>query len=187
MNVLLIIIFFVFFGSFVCFAIGKLVEDILRELRPDWFTTRVYLLPVPKTNTQKRVRIIPRRTGVMPVAHSRRHLPKHSSLVTMLLAVGFFAQSHFFTSRNHNSDFAYSAQVIPLMDGIPMGFWPVWARSGNENIFSKVKILGERFVIDQFIPPSALMLLFDGLSLGRLQSRPGYFCPGSVSRSAYYI
>ena len=36
--------------------------------------------------------------------------------------------------------------VIVMMDGIPDKYWPVWARVGNDNIISRIKIFGERHV-----------------------------------------
>jgi len=36
--------------------------------------------------------------------------------------------------------------VIVMMDGIPDKYWPVWARGGNDNIISRIKIFGERNV-----------------------------------------
>jgi len=32
-----------------------------------------------------------------------------------------------------------------LLDGIRAPFWPVWARLGNDNIISRIKVFGERF------------------------------------------
>ena len=32
-----------------------------------------------------------------------------------------------------------------LLDGIRAPFWPVWARPGNDNIISRIKVFGERF------------------------------------------
>ena len=36
--------------------------------------------------------------------------------------------------------------VIVMMDCIPDKYWPVWARPGNDNIISRIKIFGERHV-----------------------------------------
>jgi len=30
-----------------------------------------------------------------------------------------------------------------LFDGVPLLHWPVWARPGNDNIISRVKIFGQ--------------------------------------------
>ena len=38
------------------------------------------------------------------------------------------------------------ALCLVMMDGVPDKFWPVWARSGNDNIISRIKIFGERNV-----------------------------------------
>jgi Gene product 88 len=38
------------------------------------------------------------------------------------------------------------ALCLAMMDCVPDKFWPVWARPGNENIFSKIKIFGEELV-----------------------------------------
>jgi hypothetical protein len=35
---------------------------------------------------------------------------------------------------------------LAMMDCVPDKYWPVWARPGNENIFSKIKIFGEEMV-----------------------------------------
>lgn len=32
-----------------------------------------------------------------------------------------------------------------LLDGIRAPFWPVWARQGNDNIISRIRVFGERF------------------------------------------
>ena len=32
-----------------------------------------------------------------------------------------------------------------LFDGIRAPFWPVWARPGNDNIISRIKVFGEHF------------------------------------------
>ena len=32
-----------------------------------------------------------------------------------------------------------------ILDGVRAPFWPVWARSGNDNIISRIKVFGERF------------------------------------------
>ena len=31
-----------------------------------------------------------------------------------------------------------------LLDGIRAPFWPVWARLGNDNIISRIRVFGER-------------------------------------------
>jgi hypothetical protein len=36
--------------------------------------------------------------------------------------------------------------VTAMMDSIPDKYWPVWARVGNDNIISRIKIFGERNV-----------------------------------------
>lgn len=36
--------------------------------------------------------------------------------------------------------------LTTVFDGVRNDLWPVWYRTGNENIFSKIKIFGERFV-----------------------------------------
>ena len=32
-----------------------------------------------------------------------------------------------------------------ILDGVRAPYWPVWARPGNENIISRIKVFGERF------------------------------------------
>jgi len=32
-----------------------------------------------------------------------------------------------------------------ILDGVRAPFWPVWARQGNDNIISRIKVFGERF------------------------------------------
>jgi hypothetical protein len=38
------------------------------------------------------------------------------------------------------------ALCLAMMDSIPDKYWPVWARVGNDNIISRVKVFGERAV-----------------------------------------
>lgn len=32
-----------------------------------------------------------------------------------------------------------------ILDGVRAPYWPVWARQGNDNIISRIKVFGERF------------------------------------------
>jgi hypothetical protein len=41
---------------------------------------------------------------------------------------------------------AAAVLCVAMMDCIPDKYWPVWARPGNENIISRIKVFGERNV-----------------------------------------
>ena len=64
MNALLAVVLFVLFGGLICFSIGRLVEDAIRELWPDWFATsnpRDQVIQHPRI---PRVKFIPKRSPV---------------------------------------------------------------------------------------------------------------------------
>lgn len=50
------------------------------------------------------------------------------------------------TTKNIKASILAMLLGIAMIDSVPEEFWPVWARGGNSNIFSKIIINGEGMV-----------------------------------------
>ena len=62
------------------------------------------------------------------------------SRVFALILVGILGASN--TAR---AGYWWWGRDTEILDGVRAPFWPVWARSGNDNIISRIKVFGERF------------------------------------------
>lgn len=150
MNALLVVVLFVLFGGLICFSIGRLVEDAIRELWPDWFATsnpRDQVIQHPRI---PRVKFIPKRSPVSkPLTGQKKTSVARPAIATAIsigLLISDFSKDQGHCLVTHGiSHFT----AIQFMDGVRLKFWPVWGRSGNNNIISREKIFGQEFVFKE--------------------------------------
>jgi hypothetical protein len=150
-NVFLVLSVSVLFGGSACFLVAKLVMALLREVCPTWIGLGAkqinYSLPITT-----RTKLVPRR---LP-AYSEKKPYNISKLESKLLSAAIISAGIFLfgllnktqptTSAPSASYIKVSPKLPPYMDGVRMKFWPVWGRSGNDNIISREKIFGHEFV-----------------------------------------
>ena len=144
MNALLVVILFVLFGGLICFSIGRLVEDTIRELWPNWFATsnpRDQVIEHPRI---PRVKFIPKRSPVSKPFSGQKKTAVARPAVVALIVIGSlfsdFSKGQGQCAVTHGiSNFT----VIQFMDGVRLKFWPVWGRTGKDNIISRKKLFGQ--------------------------------------------
>jgi len=144
MNALLVVVLFVLFGGLICFSIGRLVEDAIRELWPDWFTTinpRDQVIVHPRI---PRVKFIPKRSPVSKALTGQKKTAVARPAITTAIIIGLlfsdFSKGQCQCAVNHSISHFTATQ---FMDGVRLKYWPVWGRSGNDNIISREKIFGQ--------------------------------------------
>ena len=73
---------------------------------------------------------------------SYKHILKADKMrrVLALILVGILGASN--TAR---AGYWWWGRDTEILDGVRAPFWPVWARQGNDNIISRIKVFGERF------------------------------------------
>jgi hypothetical protein len=148
-NVFLFLSVSIFLGGIACFLIAKLILAILKVVRPAWVGLEeadFNYTPPPKT------KLVPRR---LPASYEKK-LYSSSKLESKLLAAAAIFSSIFLFSILNSiqsptcppaaSFMKVSPKPPPYMDGVRMKFWPVWGRTGNDNIISREKIFGQEFV-----------------------------------------
>ena len=144
MNALLVVVLFVLFGSLVCFSIGRLVEDTIRELWPDWFATNNLRNQVIEHPRIPRVKFIPKRSSVSkPLTGQKKTAVVRPAIATAIiigLLFSDFSKGQGQCAVTHGISHFTATQ---FMDGVRLKFWPVWGRSGNDNIISREKIFGQ--------------------------------------------
>lgn len=147
MNALLVVVLFVLFGGLICFSIGGLAEDAIRELWPDWFTTcnpRDRVIEHPRI---PRVKFIPKRSPVSKPLTGQKKTAVARPAIVALIVIGLlfsdFSKGQGQCAVTHDISHLTATQ---FMDGVRLKFWPVWGRSGNDNIISREKIFGQEFV-----------------------------------------
>ena len=150
MNALLVVVLFVLFGGLICFSIGRLVEDTIRELWPNWFTTinpRDQVIEHPRI---PRVKFIPKRSPVSKPLTGQKKTSVSRPAIVALIVIGLlfsdFPKGQVQCAVTHGIAHFTATQ---FMDGVRLKFWPVWGRSGNNNIISREKIFGQEFVFKQ--------------------------------------
>lgn len=144
MNALLVVVLFVLFGGLICFFIGRLVEDAIRELWPDCFTTsnpRDQVIEHPRI---PRVKFIPKRSPVSKPLTIQKKTAVVRPVIATAIIIGLlfsdFSKGQGQCVVTHSISHFTATQ---FMDGVRLKFWPVWGRSGNDNIISREKFFGE--------------------------------------------
>ena len=147
MNALLVVVLFVLFGGLICFSIGRLVEDTIRELWPDWFATsnpRDQFIEHPRI---PRVKFIPKRSSASkPLIGQKKTAVVRPAIATAIIIGLLFSDFSKGQGQCAVTHGISKFTVILFMDGVRLKFWPVWGRSGNDNIISREKIFGQEFV-----------------------------------------
>jgi hypothetical protein len=147
MNALLVVVLFVFFGGLICFAIGRLAEDAIRELWPNWFIIQLPYDQPLKHPRIPRVKFIPKRPPVSkPLAGQKKTTIARPAIVAFIFIGSLFSD---FSKGQGRCVVTYDIShftATQFMDGVRLRFWPVWGRSGNDNIISREKIFGQEFV-----------------------------------------
>jgi len=147
MNALLVVVFFVLFGGLVCFSLGRLVEEIIRELRPDWFIIQLPYDQPLKHSRIPRVKLIPKRPPASkPLTVQKKTAVARPAIVSLVVIASLFSDFSKGLGQcvvTHDISHFTATQFI---DGVRLNFWPVWGRSGNDNIISREKIFGQEFV-----------------------------------------
>lgn len=146
MNALLVVVLFVLFGSLICFSIGRLVEDAIRELWPNWFIIQLPYDQPLKHPRIPRVKFIPKRPPVRKPPTGQKKTAVARPAIVALIFIGLlfsdFSKGRGQCSVTHNISHFTATQ---FMDGVRLKFWPVWGRSGNDNIISREKTFGQEF------------------------------------------
>jgi hypothetical protein len=148
-NVFLFLSVSIFFGAIACFLITKLILAILKVVRPTWIGLEevdfIYT-PPPKT------KLVPRR---LPASYEEKPSGSSKQKFKLLTGAAIFSSIFLFSILNSiqsptcppaASFMKVSPKPPPYMDGVRMKFWPVWGRTGNDNIISREKIFGQEFV-----------------------------------------
>jgi hypothetical protein len=146
-NAFLVVVLFVLFGGLVCFSIGRLAEDAIRELWPDWFATSTPRYQVIEHTRIPRVKFIPKRSTLSkPLGVQEKSVvarPAIAAAIIIGLLFSDFSKGQGQCAVTHGTSHFTATQ---FMDGLRLKFWPVWGRSGNDNIISREKIFGQEFV-----------------------------------------
>jgi hypothetical protein len=144
MNALLVVVLFVLFGGLICFSIGRLVEDAIRELWPDWFATINPRDQVIEHSRIPRVKFIPKRSSVSkPLTGQKKTAVARPAIVALIFIGSLFSD---FSKGQGQCAVTHGIShftATQFMDGVRLKFWPVWGRSGNDNIISREKIFGQ--------------------------------------------
>jgi hypothetical protein len=150
-NVFLVLSVSVLFGGSACFLISKLILVLLKVVCPSWIGLGEKGIN-DSLEITTRTKLVPRRLS----AYSKKKPYSISKVESKLLTAAiFFAGIFLFgllnntqptTSSSLGSFIKVSPKLPPCMDGVRMEFWPVWGRSGNDNIISREKIFGQRIV-----------------------------------------
>ena len=150
-NVFLVLSASVLFGGSACLLVAKLIMALLKVVRPSWIGLGEKEFNY-SLSTTARTKLVPRR---LP-AFSEKKPYSISKLESKLLTAAIIYAGIFLfnilnttqpaTSAPSASYMKVSPKLPPYMDGVRMKFWPVWGRSGNDNIISREKIFGQEFV-----------------------------------------
>jgi len=145
-NVFLTLSVSIFFGAIACFLITKLILAILKVVRPTWIGLEevdfIYT-PPPKT------KLVPRR---LPASYEEKPSGSSKQKFKLLTGAAIFSSIFLFSILNSiqsptcppaASFMKVSPKPPPYMDGVRMNFWPVWGRTGNDNIISREKLFGQ--------------------------------------------
>lgn len=147
MNALLVVLIFVLFGGLLCFSLGRLVEEIIRELRPDWFIIQLPYDQPLKHPRIPRVRFIPKRSPVSkPLTGQKKTAVVRPAIATAVIIGLLFSDFSKGQGKCVVTHDISHFTATHFMDGVRLKFWPVWGRSGNDNIISREKIFGQEFV-----------------------------------------
>ena len=148
-NVFLFLSVSIFFGGIACFLIAKLILAILKVVRPTWIGLEEVdfnYAPPPKT------KLVSRR---LPASSEEKPYSSSKLEFKLLTAAAIFSTTFLFSILNSiqsptcppaASFIEVSPKPPPYMDGVRMKFWPVWGRTGNDNIISREKTFGQEFV-----------------------------------------
>ena len=148
-NVFLVLAVSFILGGSACFLVAKLVMALLKVVRPTWIGLEeadFNYTPPPKT------KLVPRR---LPASSEEKPYSSSKLEFKLLTAAAIFSSIFLFSILNSiqsptcppaASFMKVSPKPPPYMDGVRMKFWPVWGRSGNDNIISREKIFGQEFV-----------------------------------------
>ncbi|NBQ46914.1 MAG: hypothetical protein EBU33_00445, partial [Sphingobacteriia bacterium] len=92
MNALLVVVFFVFFGGLICFAIGRLAEDAIRELWPNWFIIQLPYDQPLKHPRIPRVKFIPKRAPLSkPPTGQKKPAVARTAIVALIFIGSLFS------------------------------------------------------------------------------------------------
>jgi len=144
MNALLVVVLFVFFGGLICFAIGRLAEDAIRELWPNWFIIQLPYDQPLKHPRIPRVKFIPKRSPASKALTGQKKTAVARPAIVALIVSGLLF-SDFSKGQGQcvvTHDISHFAET-QFMDGVRLKFWSVWGRSGNDDIISREKIFGQ--------------------------------------------
>jgi hypothetical protein len=147
MNAFFVVVLFVLFGGLICFSVGKLIEDIIRELWPHWFTVNIPHDQSAEHSPIPRVKFIPKRPSLTNHFAERKRIKVVQRTIASVITIGLL----FFDVPNYQNRHAFGDSILncnttQFIDGVRMKFWPVWGRSGNHNIISREKIFGQEIV-----------------------------------------
>lgn len=145
-NVFLFLSVSIFFGGIACFLIAKLILTILKVVRPTWVGLEeadFNYTPPPKT------KLVPRR---LPASYEKKPYSSSKLESKLLTTAAIFSIILLFSILNCIQSPTYppagsfmkvSPKPAPYMDGVRIEFWPVWGRTGNDNIISREKLFGQ--------------------------------------------
>ena len=148
-NVFLVLSASVLFGGSACLLVAKLIMALLKVVRPSWIGLGEKEFNY-SLSTTARTKLVPRR---LPEYSEKK--PFSIAKSKLLTAAAIFSSIFLFIILNSiqsptcppaASFMKVSPKPPPYMDGVRMKFWPVWGRSGNDNIISREKIFGQEFV-----------------------------------------
>ena len=148
-NVFLVLSASVLFGGSACLLVAKLIMALLKVVRPSWIGLGEKEFNY-SLSTTARTKLVPRR---LPEYSEKKpfSIAKSKLLTAAIIYAGIFLfnilnKTQPTTSAPSASYIKVSPKLPPYMDGVRMKFWPVWGRSGNDNIISREKIFGQEFV-----------------------------------------
>ena len=144
MNALFFVVLCVLFGGIICFCLGRLIEEVIREVRPDWLLTGNHHYQVHEQTQIPRVKFIPKRPSVNTALTGQKRTGIVRPVIVTLVVIGSLF-SNFSKGQDRCvliSGISHFAATQFMEEG-RLKFWPVWGRTGNDNIISREKLFGQ--------------------------------------------
>ena len=138
MNALFFVLLCVLFGGIICFCLGRLIEEVIREVRPDWLLTGNHQYQIHEQPRIPRVKFIPKRPSVNTALTGQKRTGIVRPVIVTLVVIG----SLFSDFPKVQDQCALSSGIshfaaTEFMDGVRMEFWPGWETSDIDNIISR--------------------------------------------------
>ena len=138
MNAFFFVVLSVLIGGIICFSLGRLIEEVIRELKPNWLLTSNHHDQVHEQPRIQRVKFIPKRPSVntAPTGQERKGIVR-PVIVTLVVIGSLFSDFPKVQDQCALSSGISHFAATEFMDGVRMEFWPGWETSDIDNIISR--------------------------------------------------